>query len=113
MELITRDELKAKMDRGDRFKLVMTLSEWGFRAKHIPGSLSVTNPAQVAELLDPADEIVVYCSDEHCSASKYAYQLLTADGFQNVRRYAGGIEDWEGHGLPVEGEWAAQANSQA
>jgi hypothetical protein len=25
---IDRDELKAKIERGDRFKLVMTLNEW-------------------------------------------------------------------------------------
>ena len=29
---ISRDELKAKLDRGDRFKLVMTHSDWGYRA---------------------------------------------------------------------------------
>jgi hypothetical protein len=39
MELITRDELKAALDRGEPVKLVMTLSEIGFRAKHIPGPL--------------------------------------------------------------------------
>jgi len=30
MNLIDRDELKAKLDRGDDFKLVMTLTEWAF-----------------------------------------------------------------------------------
>ena len=57
---IDRDELKAKLDRGDDFKLVMVLGEWGFRAKHIPGSLNLTSPDLIATLLDPKDEIVVY-----------------------------------------------------
>ncbi len=57
---IDRDELKAKLDRGDEFKLVMVLGEWGFRAKHIPGSLNVGSPDQVPRMLDPMDEIVVY-----------------------------------------------------
>jgi len=30
MNLIDRDELKAKLDCGDDFKLVMTLTEWAF-----------------------------------------------------------------------------------
>ena len=44
MELISRDELKEKMGRGDDFKLVMVLGEWAYRAKHIPGSINVTMP---------------------------------------------------------------------
>ena len=31
MQLISRDELKKKIDRGDDFKLVMTLGEWHFQ----------------------------------------------------------------------------------
>ena len=57
---IDRDELRGKLDRGDDFKLVMVLGEWGFRAKHIPGSLNLSSPDQVSEILDPDDEIVVY-----------------------------------------------------
>ncbi len=58
--MIERDELKAKLDRGDDFKLVMVLGEWGFNAKHIPGSLNLSSPAQVPTMLNPDDEIVVY-----------------------------------------------------
>ena len=109
MNLISREELKARLDAGKEFKLVMTLSEWAFRAKHIPGSLNVDNPAKAAELLDPADDIVVYCSDENCPASKFAYHQLTTNGFNHVHRYAGGIADWEEAGLPLEGEWAEES----
>ena len=106
MELITREELKEKLDRGDDFKLVCALSEWAYRAKHIPGSLHIDNPEKALELLDKSDEIIVYCSDPNCPASKYAYHLLTRNGFENVRRFAGGILEWEDAGCPVEGEWA-------
>jgi hypothetical protein len=30
MKEISRDDLKAKLDRGDDFKLVMTLAEWAY-----------------------------------------------------------------------------------
>lgn len=104
MNLITRDELKEKLDRGDDFKLVMVLSEWAYRAKHIPGSININAPNQALELLQPDDEIVLYCSNPSCPASPYAYDLLTKQGYSNVRRYAGGIADWEEAGLPLEGE---------
>ena len=39
MMLITRDELREKLERGEDFKLVMTLSKEAYRAKHIPGSI--------------------------------------------------------------------------
>ena len=104
MNLIEKDELRDKIERGDDFKLVMVLGEWAFRAKHIPGSLSVTNPAEATKDLDSNDEIVIYCSGGGCPASKFAYALLERAGYKNVRRYAGGIEEWEAAGLPLEGE---------
>ena len=104
METISRDDLKAKIDRGDDFQLVMTLAEWAFQMSHIPGSINVTSMPTAQELLDPDDEIVVYCSDEQCLASRAAYMYLTSNGYKNVRRYAGGLSDWEAAGLPLEGE---------
>jgi hypothetical protein len=34
MEQLSREELKAKLDRGDDFKLVMALGELAYNAKH-------------------------------------------------------------------------------
>ena len=106
MNLISRDELKAKIDAGDDFKLVMVLSEWAFKAKRIPGSMNIDNITEASSMLDRDDEIVIYCSDETCPSSKYAYQQLVSGGYSNVRRYAGGISDWEDAGMPMEGDWA-------
>lgn len=39
MNLISREELKEKLDHGEIFKLVMALDDWQYRAKHIPGSI--------------------------------------------------------------------------
>ncbi len=102
MNLITRDELRAKLDRGDEFKLVMTLSEFAYRAKHIPTSLHFEPVKETLGALNPGEEIVVYCADVHCSASIYAYYLLERAGYGRVRRYAGGIADLEAAGYPFE-----------
>ena len=104
MDLISREELKDRLDRGDDFKLVMVLGEWAFHAKHIPGSINVFDQASARRQLDPGDDIVIYCSNPTCPASPYAFRLLEKAGFQHVRRYAGGLEDWEAAGLPLEGE---------
>ena len=105
MKTIDRKELKAKLDRGDDFKLVMTLGEWAYNAKHIPGSLNISSYKDMQGLLNPDDEIVVYCSHELCIASQTAYRMLDAAGYSNVRRYMGGLEDWENAGYPLEGSF--------
>ncbi|MGI9557289.1 MAG: rhodanese-like domain-containing protein [Solirubrobacterales bacterium] len=106
METISREELKAALDEGADIKLVMTLGDFGFQAKHIPGSMQLKSFKEAKEMFDPADEIVVYCSDEDCGASQMAYHTLKRSGYENVRRYSGGIADWEDAGLPLEGELA-------
>ena len=104
MELISREDLKRKLDEGEDLKLVCALGEWAFRAMHIPGSIHVGRPEQAAELLDKGDQIVVYCTNVNCVASQMAYHRLVKAGYKNVRRYAGGLEDWEEAGYPLAGE---------
>jgi len=104
MYLIDREELKEKLDRGDDFRLVMTLGAWEYRAKHIPGSLLINAPDEALETLDSHDEIVLYDSGPHCPASRIAYRVLMDHGYERVRRYAGGLEEWEDACYPLEGE---------
>jgi rhodanese-related sulfurtransferase len=104
MNLISREELKAKLDRGDDFKLVMAMGEWAFKMAHIPGSINISNMDQAERLLALDDEIVIYCAGGSCPASPAAYHYLVSHGFTNVRRYAGGITDWQEAGYPVEGD---------
>jgi rhodanese-related sulfurtransferase len=103
-DLIDREELKEKLDRGEDFKLVMVLGEWEYRAKHIPGSLRVSSPEEGLEALDPEDEIVLYDSGPSCPASRLACRFLKAHGYRRVHRYAAGLEEWESAGYPLEGE---------
>ncbi len=100
---ISRDELKAKLDRGDDVRLVMALNRWAFEAKHIPGSLHFDSPAELYAAIRPDDQVVVYCSAVDCLSSVALYRDLVAHGYRNVRRYGGGLLDWEEAGLPLEG----------
>ena len=104
MELIERDELKAKIDRGDDFCLVNALGGWAFRASRIPGSVHFDSPEEAMAALGVDDDIVVYCSDPACIASRFAAESLVANGYRHVRRYAGGLSDWAAAGYPLVGE---------
>jgi rhodanese-related sulfurtransferase len=105
VQTIEREELAAKLDRGDRFHLVMALNEWAFRAKHIPGSEHFNTDEELFSSLSPEDEVVVYCTSSECHSSLALYWALLDAGFHNVRRYDGGLTEWEAAGLPLEGEW--------
>ena len=65
-----------------------------------------TQPQQYArckKMLDPGDEIVIHCSNPLCSASIIGYQILEHNGYKKIRRYAGGLQDWEEAGYTLEG----------
>ncbi len=104
MELIDREELKAKLDRGDDFKLVLTLHDWAFEAMRIPGSINMSTAKEAEDQLEPDDDIVVYCSDTACFGSRIAYSWLTEHGFSHVRRYEGGLSDWDIRALSCRSE---------
>ena len=106
MQFIAREELKRKLDKGDQFKLVMTLPVWDFELKHIPGSICVHSIPDARRLLDPEDQIVVYSSCPECPASQAAARLLEEHGYRHVWHYTGGVVDWEDAGYPLEGAWA-------
>jgi len=65
---ITRDELKQKIDRRDKFRLVETLAPDYFRQGHLPGAVNLP-PDRVKELApqllpDKDADIVVYCGSD-------------------------------------------------
>jgi rhodanese-related sulfurtransferase len=104
IRVITADELKAKLDRGDRLRLVNSLKDWEFNAKHIPGSEHFSGIEDATTSLKPDEEIVVYCTDPPCGASQKMYWDLVDRGFENVRRFEGGLVAWDAAGYPLEGD---------
>jgi len=106
MRTIDREELKAKLERGEALKLIMALDRHAYERMHLPGSLYFDRLAEAAGRLNLDDEIVVYCSNPACHASRDAYHLLRSRGFKRLYRYAGGLEDWSNAGYPLEGGMA-------
>ena len=100
---IDRDALKDELDNKAPIRLVMTLNRWAFDAKHIPGSLHFDSSEELYSAIDKDDEVIVYCTNVDCKSSVGVYWDLLESGYTNVRRYAGGLMDWEDAGLPLEG----------
>jgi len=103
---ISRDDLKAKLERRERFRLVEAQPEEKFQQGHLPRAIDLP-PDQIKQLAPQAlpdrnEEIVVYCGSSSCTASDTAARELEAQGYTNVRRYVGGKKDWTDAGLPLE-----------
>jgi rhodanese-related sulfurtransferase len=104
--IITREQLKAKMDRGDDFALVEALSQKHYASSHLPGAINL--PYEFVDeaekvLPDKKAQIVVYCMNPDCLASGEEARELEEMGYHRVLHYAAGKQDWIRAGLPVEG----------
>lgn len=103
---ITRERLKAKMDRRDDFVLVEALSKKHYESSHLPGAINLpyefVDEAETV-LPDKDAEIVVYCMNPDCVASAEEARELEEMGYAKVLHYAAGKQDWIRAGLPIEG----------
>jgi rhodanese-related sulfurtransferase len=111
--LMTRDELKTRLDGGEAVSIVEALPEQYYRKAHLPGALLLPHDHvdELAPVLLPDKEatIVVYCANLACSNSAIAAERLTELGYTSVFEYAEGKQDWIDAGYPTEGGVAAAA----
>lgn len=102
MNLIQREKLKELLANEDCC-VIMVMSQQHYRKAHIPGSQPVEDWVASHPSPDQDENIVVYCTNELSHASFQAFRMLESLGFAKVYRYAGGLEDWEAAGYPLEG----------
>ena len=103
MNVIDKEALYEKIQRGDDFRLIMALDRRAYDQMHIPGSLHFESIEEAAEQIDADEEVIVYCSNPLCPVSVQAYRALEQRGFTNLYRYAGGLTEWLESGYPMEG----------
>jgi rhodanese-related sulfurtransferase len=101
---ISADDLKAKLDRDDGFRLVNALGDWEFKAKRIPGSEHFSSTDELVDAIRPDEDVVVYCSNPACRSSQKLYKELVDRGYKNVRRFEDGLLGWDDAGYPFEGD---------
>jgi len=99
----TVEEVKAKMDRGEKLVLVDVREESEFAKDHLPGAIHLGKgvierdvEARVPELNTP---LVLYCGGGFRSA--LAADNLQKMGYSNVISMDGGIRDWREKGYPL------------
>ncbi len=91
---ITPKNLKARLDRGEKFLLVDVRQQWEFELCKIDGAKLVPLDALSSNLpeIAAADDVVVYC--HHGRRSLDAVVFLRQQGVEGARSMAGGIERW-------------------
>ncbi|MBS1850215.1 MAG: sulfurtransferase [Acidobacteria bacterium] len=99
----TVDEVKARLDHGEKFLLVDVReeSEWG--KDHLPGALHLGKgilERDVEERVPDLDApLVLYCGGGYRSA--LAADNLQKMGYRNVQSMDGGIREWREKGYPL------------
>ena len=92
--MIRAGELKAKLDRGDRFHLIDVREPFEWEICHIPGARLIPIGQLAARMseLDSTDEIVLQCKTG--ARSSTALRLLQDAGFSKLANLEGGIHAW-------------------
>ena len=99
----TVNEVKARLDRGDKFLLVDVREESEFAKDHLPGAVHLGKgvierdvEARVPDLNAP---MILYCGGGYRSA--LAADNLQKMGYTNVLSMDGGIREWREKAYPL------------
>jgi rhodanese-related sulfurtransferase len=99
----TVDDVKAKLDRGEKFLLVDVREESEYAADHLPGAIHLGKGIIERDIEnrvpDPKTPLVLYCGGGFRSA--LAADNLQKMGYTNVISMDGGIRDWRGKRYPL------------
>jgi rhodanese-related sulfurtransferase len=101
---VTIDDVKAKLDRGEKFLLIDVREESEYAADHLPGAIHLGKGIIERDVEERVPEqntpLVLYCGGGFRSA--LAADNLQKMGYSNVISMDGGIRDWRERGYPVE-----------
>ena len=97
------DEVKKRMDRGDKFLLVDVREESEFAKDHLPGAIhlgkGIIERDIEARVPDLNAEMILYCGGGFRSA--LAADNLQKMGYTNAISMDGGIRDWREKNFPL------------
>ena len=103
---ISTQEVHQLLDNKRPIQFWNVLTDEWFKGENIAGSRRVPldkvgNEVRSTNLPKDA-EIVVYCGGPKCPQSRMAAEKLVKLGYENVRAYEGGLEEWKAAGFAVE-----------
>jgi rhodanese-related sulfurtransferase len=106
VKTISTQEVRQFLDDRCPVQFWNVLTDEWFKGENISGSRRVPLDKIGSEVrgtnLPRNTEIVVYCGGPECPMSRMAAEKLVKLGFENVRAYEGGLEEWKGAGLSIE-----------
>jgi rhodanese-related sulfurtransferase len=98
------NEVRNRLDRGEKFHLVDVREESEYAAGHLPGAIhlgkGIIERDIEKRIPDPSAPIVLYCGGGFRSA--LAADNLQKMGYRNVQSMDGGWSGWNQAGLPTE-----------
>ena len=98
------DDVKARLDRGDRFLLIDVREESEYAKDHLPNAIhlgkGIIERDIETKVPDKATKMVLYCGGGFRSA--LAADVLQQMGYTNVISLDGGWRAWQAAGMPVE-----------
>jgi rhodanese-related sulfurtransferase len=103
---ITRSDLARRLADGGPLVLLEALPEGYFLEGHLPTARNMPHDrvCQLAPTLLPRKDvaIVVYCASRTCRNSEVAARALADLGYEDVRVFPGGKQEWKEAGLSLE-----------
>jgi rhodanese-related sulfurtransferase len=100
---LTVDQVKSKLDRGEKFHLVDVREDNEWEKDHVAGAVhlgkGIIERDVEEQIPDHRAEIVLYCGGGFRSA--LAADNLQKMGYANVYSMDGGIRDWRAKGYPL------------
>lgn len=97
------DEVKSRLDRGDKFVLIDVREESEFQKDHLPGAIhlgkGVIERDIEQKVPDLSAEMVLYCGGGFRSA--LAADNLQKMGYTKVISMDGGVRGWREKGYPM------------
>lgn len=93
--------------------IIDVLAPESYAKHHVPGSVNIpsTDPQFLEKVRDEVPDknapVVFYCSGPTCDASPTAAKRVEEAGYQDVREFRGGLQEWENAGFTFEGRSGA------
>ena len=103
---VSIDEVKARLDRGEKFLLVDVREESEYAKDHLPGAIHLGKGIIERDIEERAPELstplILYCGGGYRSA--LAADNLQEMGYTNVLSMDGGIRGWREKQYPLSGK---------
>jgi len=100
---VSVDDVKTKIDRGEKFVLVDVREESEWAKDHLPGAIHLGKGVIERDVEESVPDlnasVVLYCGGGYRSA--LAADNLQQMGYRNVLSMDGGIREWRGKGFPL------------